>query len=71
MNVCKRCGHEWQPRMKGRPASCPACKSYKWDEETTRQRTSNLEYDDKHEYDADALGRDNAAVKIDEDLPWG
>ena len=27
---CQKCGHEWESRTK-KPASCPACKTYKWD----------------------------------------
>lgn len=27
---CQRCGHNWVPR-KGRPHTCPKCKSPKWD----------------------------------------
>lgn len=28
--VC-RCGHQWQPRGKGRPKVCPKCKRTDWD----------------------------------------
>jgi len=28
---CTRCGHGWNPRLKGRPIICPACKSPYWD----------------------------------------
>jgi predicted Zn-ribbon and HTH transcriptional regulator len=27
--VCKRCGHEWVPRVK-KPVQCVACKSYRY-----------------------------------------
>lgn len=32
---CKRknCGHEWIPRIEGKPVQCPKCKSTKWQEE--------------------------------------
>lgn len=29
--TCLRCGSRWEPRVAGRPKSCPTCKSYKWD----------------------------------------
>ncbi len=29
---CKRCGHEWDSRVK-EPACCPKCKRYDWNEE--------------------------------------
>lgn len=29
---CKRCGHEWDGRNKGKPKCCPACKSYRFDQ---------------------------------------
>lgn len=28
---CERCGHEWQPRKKQNPITCPKCKSAYWD----------------------------------------
>ena len=28
---CKRCGHEWWPRIETRPKSCPECTSEIWD----------------------------------------
>ena len=31
MVLCKRCGYNWQPRVEGRPKSCPECKSRQWD----------------------------------------
>lgn len=31
MVLCKRCGYNWQPRVEGRPGSCPGCKSRQWD----------------------------------------
>jgi len=31
--TCKHCHHTWTPRKEGRPVSCPACKSYRWDKE--------------------------------------
>jgi len=30
---CKKCGHEWTPRIENKPRACPGCKNYKWDEE--------------------------------------
>lgn len=27
MKKCKKCGHEWQPRIKN-PKTCPKCKNY-------------------------------------------
>lgn len=29
--TCKKCGHVWESRVAD-PASCPKCKSYKWQE---------------------------------------
>jgi len=28
---CERCSHEWQPRKKEYPVTCPNCKSPYWD----------------------------------------
>jgi len=28
---CEKCGHQWLPRIKERPLSCPKCKSPSWD----------------------------------------
>ncbi len=35
---CQKCGHEWTSKIKGGqvPLSCPACKSYKWDQKENR-----------------------------------
>ncbi len=33
--ACLRCGHEWRA-MFNRPAVCPKCKSYSWDEPPKR-----------------------------------
>ena len=30
---CKRCGHEWLPRILHRQAKCPNCQSKQWDKE--------------------------------------
>ena len=30
---CNRCGLDWLPRIEGRPAMCPRCKSRYWDQE--------------------------------------
>ena len=30
---CKRCGHEWIPRIEKLPKACPGCKNYRWNEE--------------------------------------
>jgi predicted Zn-ribbon and HTH transcriptional regulator len=32
MLECKRCGHQWLPRVP-RPQECPACKSRRWDKD--------------------------------------
>jgi predicted Zn-ribbon and HTH transcriptional regulator len=29
--TCKRCGHEWMPRMKD-VRICPKCKTARWDQ---------------------------------------
>jgi len=29
---CKRCNHRWLARKPGRPARCPNCGDYKWDQ---------------------------------------
>jgi len=29
MKKCKKCGHEWLPRVK-KPKECPECKSRSW-----------------------------------------
>lgn len=34
--ACNLCGHEWQPRLPGRPARCPKCQSDRWDKERAR-----------------------------------
>lgn len=35
--ICRcRCGHEWIPRVEGRPGVCPSCKSYNWDKPYVR-----------------------------------
>ena len=31
--TCLRCGHNWLPRIEGRPVQCPRCKSIAWDTE--------------------------------------
>lgn len=36
--ACNRCGHQWWPRMVGRPKQCPKCRSPYWDKERTRHR---------------------------------
>ena len=30
--TCKRCGHQWVPRIPD-PRACPKCQSYLWDKE--------------------------------------
>lgn len=30
--MCKRCEHEWLPRLSN-PLQCPRCKSYHWETE--------------------------------------
>lgn len=34
---CKQCGHEWNPRVPN-PKKCPACQSYKWNEQKVEKR---------------------------------
>ena len=29
--VCKRCHHQWVPRVKGRPKKCAGCGDALWD----------------------------------------
>jgi predicted Zn-ribbon and HTH transcriptional regulator len=36
---CKRCGHEWEGRTKGKPKACPSCKSFQWDQPRKFERT--------------------------------
>jgi predicted Zn-ribbon and HTH transcriptional regulator len=31
MNICKKCGYEWQSRVEI-PKQCPKCKRYGWNE---------------------------------------
>lgn len=38
MLKCKRCEHEWKPRMERRPSECPNCKSRYWD--TVKERVT-------------------------------
>jgi len=36
-----RCGHEWFPRARVKPRTCPVCKSPRWDQpkrETAKKR---------------------------------
>lgn len=40
-NRCKRCEHEWESRKIGKAASCPACKSYKWDQDRGRMKKAS------------------------------
>lgn len=30
---CKRCGHQWWPKVPGRPFVCPKCHVPRWDYE--------------------------------------
>ena len=34
---CKRCGHDWLPRIEGHPEQCPKCRSYYWDTEPKKK----------------------------------
>lgn len=34
---CRRCGHEWVPRLPKKPARCPRCGSIHWDEEPQKE----------------------------------
>ena len=34
LNVCRRCGHKWQPRLE-KARICPKCKRADWDQEGT------------------------------------
>lgn len=40
---CKRCGHEWVPRVTYRPKRCPSCQSTSWDTEPTYRRKKKEE----------------------------
>jgi rubrerythrin len=31
--TCKRCGYRWKPRVDSVPRQCPACKTYRWNEQ--------------------------------------
>ena len=33
---CKKCEHEWLPRIEEKPKQCPRCKSYNWDKEVKK-----------------------------------
>jgi predicted Zn-ribbon and HTH transcriptional regulator len=33
---CKRCGHEWKPKVKN-PVQCPKCRSPYWDRERIKK----------------------------------
>src|ERR1035437_1688309 len=44
---CKRCGHEWRPRVEGHPVQCPKCKSPYWD----REKRNEVRTDSKPEHD--------------------
>lgn len=33
---CKRCGLEWEPRVK-EPRACPRCHSYDWNKDYVRE----------------------------------
>ena len=59
MNKCQRCGHGWESRTKRVPASCPACKSYKWAEAPATGAKKELEYGNT---DVTELGRDLAEL---------
>lgn len=59
--LCLRCGHRWEPRTKRIPASCPACKSYKWAEAPTSGARKELIYDENT--DIDAVGRDRGPAE--------
>lgn len=34
---CLKCGHEWHPRIEGRPLTCPKCRQAGWDREKTNR----------------------------------
>jgi uncharacterized OB-fold protein len=40
---CKRCGHEWIPRVEN-PKWCSRCNSPYWDKERVRQIMKEVEY---------------------------
>ena len=65
MNKCKRCGHGWESRMKRAPASCPACKSYKWNEEPSRVRQEKVSYEetDRDRLDAELRALDGVSIE--------
>ena len=35
---CLRCGHDWYPQRPTRPAVCPRCKSYRWEDAQKGER---------------------------------
>lgn len=41
MNVCKKCKHKWQSRVK-KPRSCPNCKRYDWDKKSLAKLLDEL-----------------------------
>ena len=42
-HICRRCSHQWESRKIGKPVSCPACKTYRWQAPVgkTPQKASN------------------------------
>lgn len=47
MNLCKRCGHDWKPRIKTKPRMCPKCKSRYWDCEEQPKSGPKKRYKDE------------------------
>jgi predicted Zn-ribbon and HTH transcriptional regulator len=37
---CKRCDHQWIPRVETTPKKCPRCKSYLWQKEPRQKKAA-------------------------------
>ena len=48
---CKKCKHEWSPRIEEPPKSCPKCKSYKWNKNKEEEKPKKKETKQKDEID--------------------
>lgn len=64
---CLRCGHQWESRVLKRPASCPACKSYKWDIDPDKK--IGLSGEAAKDFLEDILDRDAEGQKIKAEVP--
>ena len=42
---CLKCGHQWTPKAKHKPLSCPKCKNYSYDQERVVRESKPVEKD--------------------------